>query len=399
MRMSLKRPALLYVLALLLSFHALLFYGFPRAALFAVWLILAIVFLFAGGPQAMLSAVSLVLFTLLLNAAVHFTGLERSIYYRPHELMKSSDPDFGAIFKPDTQFSMNALFGDIEAIEKAGVKEPHEIAYLTDSLGFRNPSDYHGQKFVLVGDSFVAGANDTQSCLLTEWLRQDHTLDAYNLGFPGDMNDYVNRVRAFRRVKGNDFRIALFVYEGNDFIPFTNKHVARHSLPDRYFDLFRNSSLWRYTRSLYLRGQKKRSGEHAPPALVQEIGGKPVAFYSKEQALINNRNTLKETELNFVAALQTLKPNLSEIFFVPVKYRVYAQWLPEQTLPNEQWKYLAEAARQAGIPAHDLTPVLSAEAARLLPQGQYVYWRDDTHWNCKGMRVAAAEVARILLKQ
>ena len=163
--------------------------------------------------------------------------------------------------------------------------------------------------------------------------------------------------------------------------------------------LFRSSSLWRYTRSLYLRGKKKRSGEHAPPALVQEIGGKPVAFYSKEQALIDNRSTLQEIELNFVSALQALKPNLTEIFFVPVKYRVYAQWLPLKSLPNEQWNYLAEAARQAGIPVHDLTPVLTAEAKRLLPQGQYVYWRDDTHWNCNGMRVAAAEVARILLKQ
>jgi hypothetical protein len=132
---------------------------------------------------------------------------------------------------------------------------------------------------------------------------------------------------------------------------------------------------------------------------VQEIGGKPVAFYSKEQALINNRSTLQETDLNFVSALQILKPNLTEIFFVPVKYRVYAQWLPAQSLPNEQWKYLAEAARQAGIPAHDLTPVLRAEAERLLPQGHYVYWRDDTHWNCNGMRVVAAEVARLLQQQ
>ncbi len=30
---------------------------------------------------------------------------------------------------------------------------------------------------------------------------------------------------------------------------------------------------------------------------------------------------------------------------------------------------------------------------RQLPEGRYVYWRDDTHWNCLGMRAAAASVA------
>lgn len=391
------RKALLHLIAMLLSWHALLLYGFPLPALLAVWVVLSVGFLFAGGAQAMLTGVTLAVFTLLLNFVVGVTGLERGIYYRPHEFMKSSDPEFGEIYKPNSQISMNALFGDIEAMEKVGIQEAHEIAYRTDSLGFRNPSDYRAeQKFVFVGDSFVAGANDTQDCLLTEWLRREHKLDTYNLGFPGDLNDYVNRAMAFRKAKGNDFRMALFIFEGNDFRPFTHRPIAKPILIERYYGIFKDSSLWRYTRSLYLRGVKKKDGYAATAPQVREIGGNPIAFYSQNQAIANNPNTLQESDLRFIQAFEALKPNLIQIFFIPVKYRVYAPWLSRQATPNEQWNYLARAAQQAGIPAFDLTPALTAEAARLLPQGQYVYWRDDTHWNCNGMRIAAVQVARIL---
>ncbi|MBK7677011.1 MAG: hypothetical protein IPJ27_20910 [Candidatus Accumulibacter sp.] len=93
---------------------------------------------------------------MLLNIITDVIGLERSIYYRPHEQMTARSTDFGETFKPNSHSTRNALFGDIEALEKVGIKEPHEITYVTDSLGFRNPADYRGQTFVLVGDSFLA---------------------------------------------------------------------------------------------------------------------------------------------------------------------------------------------------------------------------------------------------
>lgn len=395
MSLSLQKPTLLYWLALLLSSQALLLYGLPWAALLTIWILLAIVFLFAGGAQALLTAASLAACALLLNFVIYATGLERGIYYRPQELLSANDPDFGGIYRPNTQLSMNTLFGDLEAMGKAGVKEPHETIYRTDSLGFRNPADYHGQQFVLVGDSLAAGANDTQSCLLTEWLRQDHKIDTYNLGFPGDMNDYVNRSKAFQQRHGHDFKTALFVFEGNDFVPYTGRTLPQPGMIERYYNLFKSTSLWRYTRSLYKRSSKKQ-GRHEGDALVQEIGGQKMVFFRQYVAVTNNRTVLEENALHFVPALQALKPNITQIFFIPTKYRVYAQWLSGEPLPNEQWQYLQHAAQQAGVPVHDLTPVLQAEAVRLLPQGQYVYWRDDTHWNCNGMRVAATEVARVL---
>jgi len=392
MRFAWRNKLLPFLLAAILIGHALLFYGLPLPALVTLWLLLSIWLYRAGPAAAVLAAFSIAFFTLLLNVFISISGLERSIYYRPHEQMKADHADFGSTFKPNTQASMNALFGDIEALEKVGIKEPHDIAYVTDSLGFRNPADYRNQTFVLVGDSFLAGANDTQSCLITEQLRQHHGLDTYNLGFPGNMDEYVQRVRAFRKARGNNFRMALFVFEGNDFYPFTNSPVEEKTLLKRYHAFFRHSSLWRYTRWLYLRTQKKQGNQKNSP-FVRKIGKDDLAFLSSEPPLAGGATPLDESRLHFVDALNILKPNLVQIFFVPVKYRVYAKWLTDKPLPNAQLDYLRQAAKQAAIPVFDLTPALAQEAERLLPQGQYVYWRDDTHWNCNGMRAVTAPVA------
>jgi len=310
--------------------------------------------------------------------------------------LKSSTSEFGDVYKPDIQYNMKSLFGDIQAMENIGVMEPHEFIYHTDSLGFRNPVNYHGQEFILVGDSFIAGVADTQSCLVTEWLRREHQLDTYNLGYPGDMDDYVNRIKAFRHRYGDHFRVLLFIFEGNDFnFAYTGKPTPKLGLSKRYTSAFKNTSLWRYTRWLYLRAAKSKSGEKIG-AVVKPIGGRSVAFYKQDLAAVENHTRLMESQMHFVSAIQDIKPVLSQIFFIPTKYRVYNQWISQTKLPNEQWNYLATAASQAGIPVYDLTPALTTEAVRLLPEGQYVFWRDDTHWNCNGMRVAANEVARFI---
>ena len=52
--------------------------------------------------------------------------------------------------------------------------EPRKMLFKTDSLGFRNNSNYNGQSFVLVGDSFIAGAANTQEHLLSSVLKNKH---------------------------------------------------------------------------------------------------------------------------------------------------------------------------------------------------------------------------------
>ena len=48
-------------------------------------------------------------------------------------------------------------------------------------------------------------------------------------------------------------------------------------------------------------------------------------------------------------------------------------------LPNAQWEAVKALAERFKIPCTDLTGPMVAESARLLKEGKYTYWKDDSH--------------------
>lgn len=390
-----KEPALC-LLAMVVGGHSFLFYGLPLVVLVSIFLGLVILTPMIGGAKSLLVSASLLAVTLLLNVTVAVTGVATSMYYRPHEMLASHDERFGPVYQRHANVTMLVRHGDIQAMENIGLYEPRGVEFQTDGLGFRNEEDYHGQRYVLVGDSFLAGNGTTQACLLSDRLRRDYALDVYNLGFVGDLAAYQRRLEAFRTLYGNTFRAAMFVFEGNDFVGWDDRKGLSKSQAFGYREFFRSSSLWRYTRWLYNRWTRK----NAAKSPVFTVGAAPVAFYQGHVNAVMNRDDLDDRVLRFSQALKQMKDMVVHIFFIPDKYRVYYPFLRQgayaAALPNKQWEYLTWAAGQAGIPVTDLTGPLREEASRLLPEGRYVFWRDDTHWNCEGMAVAALEVFRVL---
>ncbi len=53
---------------------------------------------------------------------------------------------------------------------------------------------------------------------------------------------------------------------------------------------------------------------------------------------------------------------------------------------------LERSLREAGIEVVNLKAVYGELARRELARGSYLYWRDDTHWTGRAMRVAAEEL-------
>lgn len=83
------------------------------------------------------------------------------------------------------------------------------------------------------------------------------------------------------------------------------------------------------------------------------------------------------------------------VLLVPEKEQIHARALPapdQKALAcgTELLAEIAQGLEQTGTPAVNLIPVFQEATAR----GQRLYWRDDTHWNDAGIRLAAEELWR-----
>jgi hypothetical protein len=87
------------------------------------------------------------------------------------------------------------------------------------------------------------------------------------------------------------------------------------------------------------------------------------------------------------------------VVLVPNKYTVYYRHLvdaePFKPAPEDYLNATESALRAAGIPVVNLTAPLQREASAALRKNEYLYHRDDTHWNRAGIAVAAREIAQV----
>lgn len=87
------------------------------------------------------------------------------------------------------------------------------------------------------------------------------------------------------------------------------------------------------------------------------------------------------------------------ILLVPDKEQAYREWLPDRLasesnpLPPSCLIALEEKLRAAGIPVCNVLAPFRDRAA----EGEFLYYRDDTHWNDRGVAIAARELARVVV--
>jgi hypothetical protein len=87
------------------------------------------------------------------------------------------------------------------------------------------------------------------------------------------------------------------------------------------------------------------------------------------------------------------------VVLAPKKHTVYGPLLEPGRDGESGAQSLARIASGLAaqrVPVIDLTPALRAAAAAALPDGRYVYFLDDTHWNAAGIAAAARVIARRL---
>src|SRR5262249_34708295 len=83
------------------------------------------------------------------------------------------------------------------------------------------------------------------------------------------------------------------------------------------------------------------------------------------------------------------------VLLVPDKYTVYGPLLENKPVDLGGERLLAaieQELRQTDTPVVNLTQEFQASAAEALGRNEYIYWRDDTHWNPSGIKLAAASL-------
>ena len=381
-------------IAWLIAFHVLLAYGLPEWLFASLVIVLGILYYRIGVFGAATVSLTLVVITVVYGAALKVTGFEDKIYYRPDEKYGSFDyTNNHRIYQSTVHTVMDMPHGDLGAMTSENIAEPRRTRFDTDADGFRNERDYHGQRFVLVGDSFAAGSSNSQEDVLVAQLARDYSLDAYSLAYPGNVADYAAYVRGFVKRHGSNARVLLFLFEGNDFEESRGRNAsALARFGRRYFGLFSDFNTYRVTMSLYKRFTRGRDIHAGSGVEFIELGEKKMAFY-KEYVDVTRRVQLREPE-GFEQAMESMRPYIERVYFIPTKYRVYSRHMKlGASLPNAQWDYLNGICRKYTFRCSDLTAPLVRESDRLLKHGEFTWWRDDTHWNQYGIAVAARVVA------
>lgn len=324
------------------------------------------------------------------------------IFYREHERFALKRR-----YIPNVDAQVHARFGDLIAMDpslKDALAIPRDIHFKTDSLGFRNAADYQSEPYVMLGDSFVATVGNTQEDSLISQANRAMPHLFYSLAFPGVPSSYEGKAIVFLDRLASTTRFLWFIYEGNDFsVAGTQEKLDAKPTTGGdwiYFATVRRLPLMASrVLAIFYRAVGARVNTvffHIDPLAVPvfKVAGQSIGFFGGDMgqapAAGLEFNTWGSDEIMHRTAC---------VFFIPTKYRVYKPWIkdgPAVTEPAAGLVALHRYFDARHIPIVDLTPTLQTAAKEHLAKGEFIYWRDDTHWNAKGIKSVIPDIKRCI---
>lgn len=125
----------------------------------------------------------------------------QALYYWDHELLSVYNEELDRFaYRKNARLDWVQRHGDLMVFLRGRRDpvsfdlEPRRVLFQTDSLGFRNDSDYRGEPYLLVGDSFIVGSGTSQRDILSSQLRRACGLRTHNAAFIGGIFEYARWV-------------------------------------------------------------------------------------------------------------------------------------------------------------------------------------------------------------
>jgi hypothetical protein len=349
--------------------------------------------------------------------------IRQIFYYRPHEMFNHRWPPFSNLARYETEVSFEGeIFGDLAVMMGMGEhSERRRVSFESDELGFRNkPGACKRQNdMILLGDSFGAGVGISQDRTWSALFEKNYGLLTYNLSFPGSpWSELMNLKLELKNINTRKGALLLWaLFAGNDLDDIFGEDT---DLPELSGPL-EQARVWWSTfrkRSILRRAFKSIEASMKPveqaAVTVRDLprGGK-MFFWPPYMARMNQTSEEVESHENFgrlKAVFETMKEfsrtrDLQVVVVsLPSKPEIYP-WILENGKPwpeKGQTSGFSEAVRGLCLENHfpflDLKPDFIEEARKLYDEkGEFLWWRDDTHWNEHGNEAAARIVYEKLI--
>lgn len=322
-----------------------------------------------------------------------------------------TDFDLGFRHPPHTRWSGRPR-SDMAVYWNLPVRRAGAMTFSTDSRGFRNLREMQTADVVLLGDSYVEGAynSDDETCAVV--LERLTGAQVANLALAGYGTLQQFEVLARYAVPMKPRMIAWFFFEGNDLYDDEGFEGSLPYLRERKpFDTggwrrgwgdFRDRSFTVTTFRLLRRFLDPIAPNTvATSGTYRDAGGVDHRMYYYSYGSLHfddyERERFEKSKAAFRRGKELCDENGIELvlFYVPMKFRVYGELctFPPGS-PCRDWKpwnlaeHFREFCEQESLAFVDLTEPMKHEAAA----GKLLYAPEDSHWNVQGHEFVARKL-------
>jgi lysophospholipase L1-like esterase len=282
---------------------------------------------------------------------------------------------------------------------------PKRVKWITDRYGYRK-KDAEGMKpqVVIIGDSNIAGIGLTQEEMLSEVLEEQLKVPVYPYAPVGSINTFLKDFRfkkdspkvvivsiierdilriPFPKLSSRRERFHSF-YEWRDKVEQTRWVQSVGVMLDRLFKM----NMLNYIRARI--GNRTSGDFHCFPS---EFG--PMFFVQGEAANKEVSHEHLHTAIKTMEAYdQVLKQKGIRFIFLPIpnKENIYHGFLPDSRRPVFLEQLIQELKKRK-IETVDTQKAFEDEYCK---NSALLFFLDDSHWNPRGVRLAADRTAKLI---
>jgi hypothetical protein len=364
-------------------------------------------------------APALLVLTGIAEVALRFVPLDR-LTFRAWEAIRVGGED--GPFRPDYRYENPRAYGDLANMgNQRDLREYHAELVVTDGSGYRNAPGLASSghvRVVVTGTSFSAGTEVLEDQTLASQLSRRLDVGVYNAALAE--TDFMTLRGVVRRVGAAP---GVLVFEHLEDHAAATPRLGGEPRPvrcpwgvgdagsavcrsfNRWYERARVSPL-RVTAHRALRVLQDDhwfpNPDRATVRRARLQDGPEMLFQGSDAGWQPPPTAVDAAERYFTWLDRRLRREGVRLLVVlaPRKYTVYgplvAGSIGDVDTGARLLRDIAQRLETRGVAAVDLTPGLRAAARDAFAAGQYIYFRDDTHWNARGIAVAADTIAAAL---